>query len=205
VTKKGEVLHLVIDSTGLKILGNGEWHVFKHRVSNKRRRWRKLHLAVRDGGLIVGSTLTGSHEDDADVGAVLIDELDARIASFRADGAYDTRAIYEALADSGTDDIDVAIPPRRTASSTSAGGALWGHRPAAVERIGEVGRRLWRKGSGAHQQARAENAMFRFKTIIGESLSSRTFDRQNTEALIGVAVLNRMTELGMPTSVAIRT
>ncbi len=94
---------------------------------------------------------------------------------------------------------------RESLPSAPTGRALWGHRRAAVERIGEVGRRLWRKESGAQQRARAENATLRFKTIIGESLRSRTSDRQNTEASIGVAVLNRMTELGMPTSVPIRT
>ena len=197
-------VHLVIDSTGLKVLGNGEWHVFKHRTSNTRRSWRKLHLGVRSGGFIVASALTGSEEDDASIGVVLLQEIDASVASFRADGAYDTRAVYDALAEAGTQDVDVVIPPRRTASPTPGATGPWRQRSEAIERIAEVGRRQWRKESGALQQARAENAMFRFKSLIGGRLRSRTFERQKTEARIGVAVLNRMTELGMPKSEAIR-
>ncbi len=197
-------VHLVIDSTGLKILGNGEWHAFKHRTSNTRRSWRKLHLGVRSDGFIEASALTGSEEDDASVGVVLIQEIAASVASFRADGAYDTRAVYDALGEAGTQDIDVVIPPRRTASPTPGATGPWGQRSEAIERIAEVGSRQWRKESGAHQQARAENAMFRFKSLIGGRLRSRTFERQKTEARIGVAVLNRMSELGMPKSEAIR-
>ncbi len=81
----------------MKVLGGGEWHAFKHRVSNKRRSWRKLHLGVRDDRFIVASALTESTEDDAVVGVRLIEQLDAVVGSFRADGAYDTRAIYSVL------------------------------------------------------------------------------------------------------------
>jgi hypothetical protein len=149
-------LHLVIDSTGLKILGGGEWHAFKHRVSNRRRSWRKLHLGVRDDGFIVASALTESTDDDAIVGVQLIEQLDAVVGSFRADGAYDTRAIYGALEVAGTSDIDIAIPPRRTASPSASSLGAWRRREEAVHRIGEVGRQQWRKESWADQQARAD-------------------------------------------------
>ena len=198
-------LHLVIDSTGLKVLGGGEWHAFKHRLSNRRRSWRKLHLGVRDDGFIVASALTESADDDAIVGVRLIQQLDAVVGSFRADGAYDTRAIYSALEAAGTSDIDIAIPPRRTASSSGGSIGSWRQREEAVQRISEVGRRQWRKESGAHQQARAENGMYRYKRVVGDHLRSRTPAGQKTEAMIGVAVLNRMAALGMPESQAIRT
>ena len=68
-------VHMVIDSTGLKIVGDGEWHAYKHRSSNKRRSWRKLHLAVRDGGLIEASVLTDSGADDATVGEDLLGKI----------------------------------------------------------------------------------------------------------------------------------
>ena len=104
-----------------------------------------------------------------------------------------------------TPGIDLAIPPRRTASSSRPGAGTWRHREAALRRIDDVGRRQWRKESGAHQQARAENGMVRFKQILGPRLRSRSQDGQRKEAMIGVNILNRMTELGMPESVAVRS
>jgi hypothetical protein len=86
-----EPIHLVIDSTGLKIVGDGEWHAHKHKTSNKRRSWRKLHLGVNDDGFIVASSLSDSGIDDASVGVAMIKESEARIGRFTADGAYDTR------------------------------------------------------------------------------------------------------------------
>jgi hypothetical protein len=197
----GGPLHLVIDSTGLKIVGGGEWHVHKHKSSNKRRRWRKLHLGIEEGGFILASALTESGRDDALVGVELLKQLDVPVVSFRADGAYDTRATYAALLEAGTPDIEIAIPPRRTASSSRLAAGNWLQREQAIRTIAEVGRRQWRKESGANQQARAENGMFRFKRIIGDRLRSRSPERQQTEAMIGVNILNRITALGMPDSV----
>ena len=122
-----------------------------------------------------------------------------------ADGAYDTRAVYAAPAAVGTPGIDIAIPPRRTASSSGPSLGTWQQREAALLRIDEVGRRQWRKESGAHQQARAENGMYRFKQIVGARLRSRSPEAQRREAMIGVNILNRMTELGMPESRAVRS
>lgn len=198
-------LDLVLDSTGLKLVGGGQWNADKHGVSKKRRQWRKLHLGIDVGGFIVVSSLTSREEDDGCVGVELLGELDAPVASFRGDGAYDTRAIYAALDTIGTPKLDIAIPPRRTASSNGPAVGAWQQRQAALKRIDKVGRRHWRKESGAHQQARAENGMYRFKQILGGRLRSRTPKSQQTEAMIGVNILNRMTELGMPDSQAIRT
>ncbi len=94
-------LHLVIDSTGLKIVGGGEWNADKNGISKRRRQWRKLHLGIDVGGFIVVSALTGRGEDDGRVGVDLLGELDAPVASFRADGAYDTKPVYAALASAG--------------------------------------------------------------------------------------------------------
>ena len=200
-----ESIHLVIDSTGLKIVGGGQWNADKHGVSRNRRQWRKLHLGIDLGGFIVVSALTDSSEDDGSVGVDLLGRLGAPVASFRADGAYDTRAVYAALTAVGTPGIDIAILPRRTASSSGPGVGSWQQREAALLRIDEVGRRQWRKESGAHQQARAENGMYRFKQIVGARLRSRSPEAQRREAMIGVNILNRMTELGMPESHAVRS
>ena len=192
-----------IDSTGLKIMGYGEWHAHKHKTSNKRRAWRKLHLGVDGDGFIVASQLTDSSVDDGSVGVAMIERIEARIGRFTADGAYDTRAIYEALAAAGGFNPTIVIPPRKTASPSKPPEEPLQQRDAAIERITGVGRRQWRKKAGAHQQARAENGMYRYKRIIGDRLRAKTFDAQRREAMIAVNVINRMTALGMPEWVAI--
>ena len=200
--RNGEPIHLAIDSTGLKIVGDGEWHAHKHKTSNERRAWRKLHLGVDSEGFIVASELTGSSVDDASVGAAMIGTVKAPIGRFTGDGAYDTRAVYEALADKQPAPT-IVIPPRRTASPSTPRETVLEQRDAAIGRIAEVGRRQWRKEAGAHQQARAENAVFRYKRIIGDALRSRKPDAQQREPLIAVNVVNKMTALGMPESVAV--
>jgi len=147
-------LHLVIDSTGVKIVGDGEWHCHKHSAKNERRRWCKLHIGAGDDGIFVASELTDSSVDDAVVGAELLEQLAVPVASFRGDGAYDTKAYYAALAKAGMQDIDIVIPPRRTAVPSRSAEGTWRQRPEALDRIAQVGRRQWRKESGAHQQAR---------------------------------------------------
>ena len=196
-------IHLVIDSTRLKMMGDGERHAHKHRTSNKRRRWRKLHLALDGDGFIVASMLNESTSDDAATGVELPGGLGATIDRFTADGAYDSRALYEAVSAVGSPDLTIVIPPKSTAVIDFRAHGAWRQRNEALERIEQVGRRRWRKESGAHGQARAENGMYRYKSIIGDRLRARTAGAQETEALIAVNVLNRMTELGTPESVAI--
>ena len=110
-------IHLVVDSTGLKILGSGEWNVQKYKTSRKRRDWRKLHIGVDDKGLIVAAMLTASSEGDASTLPALLDQVEAPIRRFTADGAYDHRSVYDRVGAAGTE--DVVIPPRR--SGVSAG------------------------------------------------------------------------------------
>jgi len=196
-------LHLVIDSTGLKIFGDGEWHSHKHKTSSRRRSWRKLHLAIDGDGYIIASAITDSTVTDASVGISILEQIEGTIARFTADGAYDSRPMYVALAKAGAPDIRIVIPPKKTAIVDSRGKGLWCQRNRAIERIGKVGRRQWRKESGAHQQARAENGMYRYKRIIGDRLRAKHRSSQKTEALIAVNVINRMTTIGMPESAKI--
>ena len=113
------------------------------------------------------------------------------------------REMYEALAKVGSPDIRIVIPPMKTANVDSRAKGLWRQRNDAIEKIGKVGRRRWRKESGAHQQARAENGMFRYKRIIGDRIQTKNCESQKTEALIAVNVINQMTALGMPDSAKI--
>jgi hypothetical protein len=203
VRRQDGPVHLAIDSTGLKIMGDGEWHAHKHKTSNKKRSWRKLHLSVDGEGFIVASELTDSGVDDASVGVAMIERVEAAIERFTADGAYDTRAIYEALGGRDGPGPTIVIPPRKTAAPSTPAEDILRQRDAAIARIAEVGRRQWRKEAGAHQQARAENGMYRYKRTIGDALRARKPEAQKREVLIAVNVINKMTALGMPESVPV--
>ena len=110
-------IHLVVDSTGLKILGAGEWNVQKYKESRKRRDWRKLHIGVDDEGFIVAAELTASSEGDASTLPGLLEQIEAPIRRFTADGAYDHRSVYDRVGAAGTEDVVIVIPPRRSGVS----------------------------------------------------------------------------------------
>ena len=196
-------IHLVVDSTGLKILGSGEWNVHKYKASRKRREWRKLHIGVDDEGFIVAAELTASSEGDASTLPALLDQIEAPIRRFTADGAYDHRSVYDRVGAAGTEEVVIVIPPRRTAVSAGPTDGSWALREAALQRIRQVGRREWQKESGYRQQARVENGFFRYKSLLGGTLRTRKSNAQIREAVIGCHVLNRMAALGRPESYAV--
>lgn len=193
-------LHIVVDSTGLKIYGEGEWKVRQHGPS-KRRTWRKLHLSVDEAShQIQAVVLTEAGVDDAEAGQQLIEGTPGPIEQVSGDGAYDKRKFYESCEAREVETI--SVPPRRDAR-------IWQHgncsapplpRDENLRRIRQVGRQRWKEESGYHRRSLAETAVFRFKVIFGDTLSSRTLPRQLTEARIKCAALNRMTVLGMPDS-----
>ena len=195
-------IHLIVDSTGLSIVGEGEWAAMKH-GGRGTRGWKKLHLGVDgviDGtGVIVAHALTGGHVDDATTALDLIDKVEGEVSCLTADAAYDTLGVYESA---GARGATVVIPPTRTATVS-------GRRPRSpardrtIRQVQQVGRRQWKKDSGYHQQARVENAFFRYKSIIGESLRARSRAGQQTEAILACNILNQMTQLGRPASYAI--
>ena len=192
---EGGPIHLIVDSTGLSIVGEGEWAAVKHGGSGKRA-WKKLHLGVDRSGSIVAQVLTDGNADDSNTALNLIDEMKGAIASFTADAAYDTTAIYEAA---GARDAKVIVPPRKTATKSRRMGA----RDRTILRVKKVGRRQWKKESGYHQQARVENTFFRYKSIIGPGLRARHPKSQKVEALIACNILNQMLALGRPESLAV--
>ena len=191
-------LHLIVDSTGLSIVGEGEWAVAKY-GGRGRRGWRKLHLGVDGSGVIVACALTESTADDALTGIDLVDEVDGNLVRVTADPAYDTLAFYGAASKRGA---RVVVPPTRTAS-LSRRGPRSRVRDRTIRRVQVLGRRRWKKVSGYHQQARVENAFFRYKSIIGESLRARSRAGQETEVILACNILNQMTQLGRPASYAI--
>ena len=193
-----ESIELMIDSTGLKIVGDGEWHSEKHKKSQGRRKWRKLHIGVDAQGYIVASELTTSDEPDPSTVPTLLEQVTTEIEQFTADGAYDTQDVYGELEGAGTADINIVIPPRKTATRNPSAEGAWQQRDLAVQRIEKIGRKAWRKEAGANRQAHVENTMSRLKRITGDRLSAKNFETQKREAKIRVNILNRMIDLGMP-------
>ena len=195
--RPGESVHLIVDSTGLTIVGEGEWAAAKHR-SRGRSDWRKLHLAVDGSGVIVAQILTDGRVDDAATVPDLLDQVEGGMSVFTADTAYDARAVYVAARKHGA---MVVIPPTKAARGRTR--PRCPDREMTVARVKEIGWRRWKKESGCHQQARVENAFFRYKSIIGDRLFARHPEAQETEASLGCNILNRMIELGRPASVGI--
>jgi IS5 family transposase len=195
-------LHLAIDSSGLKVHGEGEWKVRMH-GPDRRRVWRKLHLGVdTTTGEIVARTLTPSETHDAAELDGLLAQVEGAIAAVYADKAYDSFDSHRAILARGAQPV---IPPRKGAAIRPPPRIKDPPptRGAAVARITEIGRKAWKEETRYHRRSLAETAMGRYKAIIGPSLKARTFDRQRVEAALAVRCLNRFTALGMPVSVKI--
>ena len=198
--RAGGAVDVVVDSTGLKVYGEGEWKVRKH-GAGKRRTWRKLHLAGDAGSWqILGVSVSANDVADCDRLEDLLAQIEEPIASVLGDGAYDGRWNRFIVHERGAKAV---IPPPRNArpSPETGGGAR--ERNEAIARIAEVGRKAWKIESGYHVRSRAETQMFRVKTIFGERLRSREEKRQENEVRLRVRALNVMTALGMPDSYAV--
>jgi transposase len=194
-----EPLHLLVDSTGLKIYGEGEWLDQKHGIRS-RRRWRKLHLGVdADTHEIVAVELTPDDVGDVSEFPELLDQIEADVASLTADGAYDGEAIHATVAERHPE-AAVIIPPRSTAVPNETTTTQRDRHLAAIAQHGRIG---WQRSSGYNRRSLAETAVYRYKTIIGRRLHARTLPNQRTEAKIGCNVLNQMTSLGMPVTVRV--
>lgn len=197
-------MNLVLDSTGLKVYGEGEWKVRKHGYS-KHRTWRKLHVGANpDNGEIQVAVLTGNGTSDAAVVKEMLAQIEQTLLSCAADGAYDQRNVYEAL-DEHSPHVEILIPPRKNAR-------IWQHgnsneaplkRDENLRYIRKNGRQQWKQDSGYHIRSLAETVMFRLKTIFGDKLSARLLETQTSQALIRCLALNRMTHLGMPESYSV--
>jgi hypothetical protein len=194
-------VHVVIDATGLKVYGAGEWLAEKHGARGQRT-WRKLHLAVDPStGEILASELTSHEEGDASQVGPLLDQIPGPLGSVTADGAYDGEPVYRAVAERQPNPpVAVIIPPRSTAVPSPAAGSTPTQRDQHIQTIQDKGRLGWQKAVGYGRRSLGETAMFRYKAVIGRRLRARTLPAQKTEARVGCAVLNRMTHLGMPVS-----
>ena len=199
VTPSAGGLHVVVDSTGVKVYGEGEWKVRQHGVG-KRRTWRKLHVGVNETtGEILAAVASTNNVSDDEAFADILEGIEAEIEQVSGDGAYDKRKCYDQIAARGA---KATIPPRKDA-------ARWEDHPQTgavhprnrvLEQIADVGRQQWKQESGYHRRSLAETTMFRFKTIFGGTLRRRRFDNQAVELFLKCAALNRMIQLGKPAS-----
>jgi hypothetical protein len=196
----GRPVHLLVDSTGLRLGGPGEWLLEKH-GTQRRRAWRKLHIGVdAETGQILASELTTSDVDDGSPVESLLDQVKGPLASFIGDGAYDQAGIYSTVAKRHPE-ADVIIPPRSTVMPSDAVETTPTPRDRHLQSIAEHGRMGWQKRSGYTRRALVESSISRFKRVLGEALRSRIDRRRTTEIAIAVHALNRMLELGRPKSV----
>jgi hypothetical protein len=199
--KKTEPLHMVVDSTGIKVYGEGEWKVRQHGVS-RRRRWRELHIGVdqatREFVAVVVST---NSFKDSQLLPDLLEQVEDEISQVSADGAYESRNCDDAIRQR---EARAAIVPQKKAR-------IWQHGNTQAERhirdenlrkIRRVGRAAWKRESNYHRHSLAEAQVFRVKMIFGERVGARSFEGQAAQLLVRCAALNRMTHLGMPASYA---
>ena len=199
VVPKEGARHVVIDATGIKIYGEGEWKTRQHGIS-KRRTWRKLHLAVDEQtGEILAAEVSLNDKKDSQLLDPLLDAIEDKIEQVSADGAYDTRACYETIQRRSA---KAAIPPRKDAK-------VWQHgnckatphpRDENLRLIRKHGRKKWKRLSHYHRRSLAETTMFRFKTTFSAQASSRLFQNQIAELKLKAKLLNKMIQLVKPQS-----
>ncbi|MGO9237284.1 MAG: IS5 family transposase [Methylocella sp.] len=190
---------MIVDSTGLKLNGPGEWRVEMHGTT-KRRSWHKLHIGLDAvSGEIVASTLTGRDIDDDSQIATLLDQVDGSVGVFLGDGAYDSAYLYAAVEERHPDDL-VIVPPRA--------GAVASSQTSPTQRDGHIrhaarGRRGWQAASGYNRRDLVEAQIGRYKRVIGNTHRSHTEEARRAEVAIADYVLNRMNDLGRPKSVRV--
>jgi len=193
-------IHLLIDSTGLKVFGAGEWLQEKH-GAKARRTWRKLHLAVdADSGMIMASTLTGNDVGDPSQVAPLLDQIEATIASVTADGAYDGMPTYDVVASHG-EDVRVIIPPHVTVVLSVEAEHNPSQRDLHILSIAARGRLGWQEETDYGQRLWLKPRWADTRPSSVLCLRARSFSGQKAEAAVGLAVLNRMLDAGRPDSV----
>jgi hypothetical protein len=194
---KGSITDIVVDSTGLKVYGEGEWKVRKH-GAGKHRTWMKLHVAVNgQTQQIEAISLTSNAVDDATEVTSLMSQIKKRVKRFLGDGAYDKEKVRKQLSKEG---IRQVIPPQHNAIIDKKKRFCMIQRDEAITAIKLIGRVEWKIREGYHQRSKGETVMFRYKTIIGDKLSARKTPHQKTEVAVGCKILNIMLQTTKPQS-----
>ncbi len=175
----GGLLHLLVDSTGIKMMGEGEWKTRKHGASY-RRQWRKVHIGIDAETLDIRAIeVTTNAIGDAPTLPDLLAQIpaDETILSVGGDGAYDTKGCHAAIAER---EAQAIIPVRRNGRPWKEDGPGAAARNETLRAIKRLGRTIWKKWSGYHRRSLVETKMHCFK-LLGQRVAARTFDRQITE------------------------
>jgi Transposase DDE domain len=196
-----EAIALIVDSSGLKVCGQGEWHSQKP-GEKPHKRWKKLHIGVDAQGRIVASTVTESHEQDPSQVPALLSQVAHRIDRFIGDGIFDHAPVYTAI-ENHSPGARVIIPPRKDAVLSPTAITALTQRDAHLLAIESEGRCGWKRTSGYYAQSHAENVFSRFKRTFGARLRAKREASQEREASLACQLLNRMRELGRPESYAV--
>ena len=212
VQPRSQGCHIVIDSTGLKVFGEGEWKVKKH-GKEKRRTWRKLHLCIDESTHeILSAELTKANVHDSQpVEKLMQKTVESRsyIVQASADGAYDGFPSYDCIERHSNGEATITIPPRSDAVVSylrdNHSAPYSKQRDKNIELVDELGIQEWKKEYGYHRRSIAENAIYRYKKILGSRMSRRNFENQKAEANIKVALLNTMIRIAKPLSIPIHT
>jgi Transposase DDE domain len=194
-------ISLIVDSSGLKVCGQGEWHSQKH-GEKPHKRWKKLHIGVDAQGQIIASTVTESHEQDPSQVPTLLAQVDHRIDRFVGNGIFDQAPVYTAV-ESHSPGALVIIPPRKDAVLSPTATTAPTQRDQHLLAIENAGRFGWKRRSGYYAQSQAENVFSRCKRTFGGGLQAKQEASQEQEAALACKLLNRMRELGRPQSYAV--
>lgn len=194
-------LHLLVDSTGIKMLGEGEWQTKKH-GAEYRRRWRKVHLGIDASTLeIQAIEITDGSIGYAPVLPALLDQIPTheKTASISGEGAYDTKDCHEAIA---SRPAHANIPTRKNAIPWKTNRCGADARIVILRTTRRLGRAIWRKWSGYHRRSLVETEMRCFK-LLAERVMARDFDRHLSELRVRAAVLNHFTQPATPIAVPV--
>ena len=181
---------VLLDATGIKVYGEGEWKVKMHGVS-KRRKWIKLHIAVDEKTQeIIRLEVTKGHEADCKVGPKIIENLPKSVDTVIGDGGYDTKRCRQAIYQMGAKEL---IPPRKNSRLSPV---LVRRNNALLEIKGlggdQLAREIWGKLTGYSRRAIAETSFSRLKRLYGERFFSKKVETQKVEGHIKCKMLNQM-------------
>jgi len=201
--RKGEGLHILVDSTGLKVFGEGEWKVRQHGYI-KKRLWRKLHLAINsETQMIEACVLTDLGTQDCEGLTPLLGSIKDPIEVVIGDGAYDRFRCYEEVEKRNAKGI---FPPQhnavtsseRTLNKKKASPGAVAQRDKVIKDVRTLGRAEWKQQIEYHRRSLAETGMFRLKTILGRQVTCRSLENQAVEVRVWCSIINKITLLGMP-------
>ncbi|OHX19115.1 IS5 family transposase [Chromobacterium sphagni] len=198
--KSSGALHILVDSTGIKMLGDGEWKTKKHGAEYCRQ-WRKVHLGIDAKTLQIRAlAVTDKRQGNAQMLPSLLVQIpvDEPIACVSGDGAFDTKACHEAIAARGAIGC---IPTRKNARPWKGSWPGVLARNEILRATKRLGRAIWKRWSGYHRRSLVETKMHCFK-LLGERVTARCFDGQVAELQVRAAILSRFSMLGRLCTVA---